>query len=152
MPFSLREKGKTLSQNDMRHSAEEQRRAERPRRGRPRKGAGQRQEVALTAWVTRADARLIEEAARSEGESVSAYLAEAARTRAGRPPSDTSHRAAAAERRRALARMGANLNQIALHLNTARARGDDAEVIALLKGYRRRFHEIGAALLEEMAK
>ena len=141
--------------------AEKPKTTDRRRRGRPAKDPAARRVVARTVWLTRADNARIVEAARVARESVSSFLAEAGRARAGGAPAGqpakAPRREKAALRRQALGQIGRNLNQLVRAVNTIRLQAahdeaTDDDVVAVLAAYRQRFEELSIALLKEMAR
>ena len=95
--------------------------------GRPQLEADRRRTKRLGVRVSAAEWRLIETRAARAGVRPTSFLREAALSSPARSPSSVD--LATVEERRELRRIGANLNQVARHLNAGR----DAEVLSVLR-------------------
>jgi len=94
---------------------------------RPQLPADRRRTKRLGVRVSAAEWRVIEALASRAGVRPTSFVREAALSSSGRPASPPD--VATVEERRELRRIGANLNQVARHLNAGR----DADVLAALR-------------------
>ena len=95
--------------------------------GRPQLEAGRRRTKQLGVRLSASEWRVIESRSARAGVRPAAFLREAALSSPGRSPSSVD--VATVEERRELRRIGANLNQVARHLNAGR----DADVLPVLR-------------------
>ena len=123
------------------------------RGGRPKKADTDRRSVAMTVWMTPAEAGLIRRAAAERGESLSAYLVAGGRRRAGAQPVERFAGSRAAELRRALWPIGNNINQLTRAVNVAIGRPDDVagRVAAELAAGRQTIADLGRHVAELLA-